>query len=257
MITQLDITTAVLVLAFAMFLRYVFFSGIAYSLVWKKFKSKFTNRRLLYAPFKETQIKKEVLNSFWTTVVYGIVLGSLLNKHIVGKTKVYFDVSDYGWGYFFLSLILIFFLHDFYFYVTHRLLHTPFLFRTVHIRHHSSQSPDPWTSYSFHPGEALTLVLFMPIIVFSFPVNFWVLNIFGLGSFVFNVLGHLGYEIMPKNFIKSGAHYFWNTATHHSLHHKYPNSNYSLYFNYWDRVFGTNHSTYQKELAAVLKKDVL
>ncbi|MBK9294996.1 MAG: sterol desaturase family protein [Oligoflexia bacterium] len=257
MVTNLSFTTAVIFLALAMFLRYLFFSGSAYFIFWKKLKDKFAQRKLNFAPFQKNQIKKEILYSFNTTIVYGLVLGALLNKNVVSHTKVYFDVSERGWGYFFLSLVIIFVFHDMYFYLSHRLLHTPFLYRKVHSVHHSTLSPDPWTSYSFHFAEALSLVLFMPLLIMAIPVNFWALNIFGVGTFLFNVVGHLGYEIMPKNYMKFGLHNFMNTATHHSLHHKYPNSNYSLYFNYLDRLFKTNHRKYSTELSNMLKKEVL
>lgn len=35
-----------------------------------------------------------------------------------------------------------------------------------------------------------------------------------------------------------------NTSTHHNLHHQQGNYNFGLYFNFWDRMMGTNHPQY-------------
>lgn len=43
---------------------------------------------------------------------------------------------------------------------------------------------------------------------------------------------------------------WWNTTTHHDLHHQRGRSNYGLYFTWWDRWMGTEHPDYQAEVAA-------
>jgi sterol desaturase/sphingolipid hydroxylase (fatty acid hydroxylase superfamily) len=40
-------------------------------------------------------------------------------------------------------------------------------------------------------------------------------------------------------------------VTHHDLHHSACNANYSLYFNFWDRVMKTNHPAYYQTFQAV------
>ncbi|PKA16131.1 sterol desaturase family protein, partial [Leptospira haakeii] len=37
-----------------------------------------------------------------------------------------------------------------------------------------------------------------------------------------------------------------NTSTHHNLHHQKFHGNYSLYFNFWDKVMGTNFKDYSE-----------
>jgi sterol desaturase/sphingolipid hydroxylase (fatty acid hydroxylase superfamily) len=58
------------------------------------------------------------------------------------------------------------------------------------------------------------------------------------------VLGHCGYEIFPHWFLQSRAGAILNSATHHGLHHEKSRGNFSLYFNVWDRLMGTNHVEY-------------
>ena len=43
---------------------------------------------------------------------------------------------------------------------------------------------------------------------------------------------------------------FLNTPTHHAMHHEKVGANFGLYFNYWDRWFGTNHPEYERRFAA-------
>ena len=65
----------------------------------------------------------------------------------------------------------------------------------------------------------------------------------------FNVLGHCGYELFPRWFVRSWLGRILNTATHHAQHHETNRANFSLYFNYWDRLLGTNHQRYEERFA--------
>jgi lathosterol oxidase len=67
----------------------------------------------------------------------------------------------------------------------------------------------------------------------------------------FNVFGHCGYEIFPRWFLQSWAGKFLNTPTHHAMHHEKVGANYSLYFNIWDRLLGTNHPDYESRFEQV------
>ena len=62
---------------------------------------------------------------------------------------------------------------------------------------------------------------------------------------VFNVSGHTGYEYFPSWLMKSWLGKILNTPTNHVQHHEKMRGNYGLYFNYWDRLMGTNHPDYE------------
>ena len=51
-------------------------------------------------------------------------------------STVYFRVNEYGYAYFFLSIVLVFLYLDAGAYYSHYLLHTPWLYKTVHKHHH-------------------------------------------------------------------------------------------------------------------------
>ena len=59
-------------------------------------------------------------------------------------------------------------------------------------------------------------------------------------------MGHLGFELFPKGFTQHRLTWWLNTSTHHNLHHQRAGYNFGLYFNYWDKIMGTNHPDYQE-----------
>jgi sterol desaturase/sphingolipid hydroxylase (fatty acid hydroxylase superfamily) len=63
-------------------------------------------------------------------------------------------------------------------------------------------------------------------------------------SLVYNVYGHLGFEIYPKGFNKNWFGKWMNTSVSHNLHHQYFKGNYGLYFTIWDRLMGTLRPDY-------------
>ena len=129
----------------------------------------------------------------------------------------------------------------------HRLLHHKGLFKFTHVLHHQSTNPSPWASYSFHLFEAITEGAILLVLVFLLPVHPISLMLFTISSFLINVYGHLGYEIMPEWFRHTWMFEVFNTSVHHNLHHSKFKGNYGLYFRIWDRMMGTENPDYVKE----------
>jgi sterol desaturase/sphingolipid hydroxylase (fatty acid hydroxylase superfamily) len=69
-----------------------------------------------------------------------------------------------------------------------------------------------------------------------------------------NVFGHLGFEMNAPGFTKGKFTRWLNTTTHHSMHHSHFNYNYGLYFNFWDKLMGTNHEKYHETFEKVTAK---
>jgi sterol desaturase/sphingolipid hydroxylase (fatty acid hydroxylase superfamily) len=70
----------------------------------------------------------------------------------------------------------------------------------------------------------------------------------------FNVAGHTGYEYHPRWLLDSWVGKFVNTPTNHIMHHEHFRGNYGLYFNYWDRLMGTNHARYEARFREVTSR---
>jgi lathosterol oxidase len=64
----------------------------------------------------------------------------------------------------------------------------------------------------------------------------------------------LGFELFPSGFTTNKLTRWHNTSTHHNMHHKYFSCNYSLYFNVWDRLMGTNHAKYEETFEEVCER---
>ena len=82
------------------------------------------------------------------------------------------------------------------------------------------------------------------MIAFTLPVHKSALILFLLLQFIYNVYGHLGFELYPKNFHKTFIGKWINTSVAHNMHHKYFTGNYGLYFLFWDRLMGTLNPSY-------------
>jgi sterol desaturase/sphingolipid hydroxylase (fatty acid hydroxylase superfamily) len=163
----------------------------------------------------------------------------LENDHLRPHTTFYKDTSQHGWIYFWAAFPLMLLMHDTYFYWMHRVIHHPRLFKLVHLVHHRSMNPSPWAAYAFHPLEAFFESLIFVIFLFTIPITSWHLLIFFVISLLYNVYGHLGYELYPAGFNKHWLGKWLNTSVSHNLHHHYFKGNYGLYFLFWDRMMGT------------------
>ncbi|MBR31498.1 MAG: sterol desaturase [Spirochaetaceae bacterium] len=229
-------------------LRYIIIAGLAFLIVWK-----ILSRRLEHKYIQPDRrptgknILHEIKYSFMTFFVFGLVGVFMFEATRNGWTRIYRDVGDFGWPYFFVSLLGTILLHDAYFYWTHRLMHWKKIFKHVHLVHHRSTNPTPWAAFSFHPLEAIIEAGIVPLVAFLYPIHAGALLLFLFYMTSLNVLGHLGYELFPSGFTRNRSTLWHNTSTHHNMHHKYFNCNYGLYFNWWDRFMKTNHPEYHEQ----------
>lgn len=189
-------------------------------------------------------MRREMAYSFSTLLIFSaqglVVFAGILR----GDMVVYFKPSQYGYWWLVLSLPVMLLWHDFYFYWTHRLLHSRWLFRRVHGVHHRSRNPSPWAAYAFHPVEAFINSLVTPLALCVVPLHGLVLLAFTFHQIVRNAHGHLSIETMPRGFAKHWLGGRFTTTTHHHLHHETAQGNYGLWFTWWDRWMGTERGDY-------------
>lgn len=224
--------------------RYILMAGIAYVFIWVIYKERLKHRIIQKKLPEKDKISHELKYSAVSLAIFaasGILVVLMKNA---GWTFIYDKVEDYGVPYLLFSIVALIFLHDTYFYWTHRLMHHPLLFKSIHLVHHKSTNPSPWAAFSFHPYEAVIEAGIVPLVILFLPVHTTALVVFFFYSNFLNVLGHLSFELFPKGFIENRILRLHNSTTHHNMHHKYFNCNYGLYFNIWDRIMGTNHENY-------------
>ena len=189
----------------------------------------------------EPQMKREIAWSLASAAIYGMPAGLVAwgwqNR---GWTQIYTDPAAMPLWYLPVSLVLYLFLHDTWFYWTHRWMHIPRWFKLAHAVHHASRPPTAWAAMSFHPIEALTGALVVPLLVCVIPVHVGVLGLVLLIMTVMGVTNHMGWEMFPRALVHSKAGNWLITATHHQRHHDEYLCNFGLYFRFWDRLCGTD-----------------
>lgn len=225
--------------ATSIILRYFVLAGIPY-FIFYNWKKKLFSKIKIQQGFPQTKILfQEILYSTLTLLIYCAVSWCVFEWQKSDITRIYLDIETYGYLYFVLSILLMIFVHDTYFYWTHRLMHLPKLFELIHKTHHRSHNPTPWTAFSFHPLEAIISVGIIPIIVFLIPCHPFALFSFLSAMTFVNVIGHLGYETFPKRITTHKLGKWQNTSTNHNIHHQRSKYNFGLYFTFWDRVMNT------------------
>jgi sterol desaturase/sphingolipid hydroxylase (fatty acid hydroxylase superfamily) len=228
-------------------IRYALFAGAAYLVFYVWFRRRIISWKIQAAFPKSAEMRREILYSLLS---FGVFCGAGLLTvvfHRLGWSHIYFKISKYGWAYLCFSLVVLIFVHDTWFYWTHRLMHWKPLFPFFHRVHHLSHNPTPWASFSFQPLEAVVQSAIFPLTVLWLPTHPLVAILWLFYMTAMNVFGHLGFEILPAGFLKNRFLRWHNTSVHHNMHHRYVHCNYGLYFNIWDRLMGTNHPRYEEE----------
>jgi len=200
---------------------------------------------------KEKPRRKDILFDFkWSMIsmVIWIALVWALSYWIdTGKTRVYSDVSRNGMIYFIASTILVVVLHDTFFYWVHRFIHSgPFVYRLLHSNHHHSTNPTTFAIYTFTPLEAVVLGSYAILVAFILPVHWYTLVILLAVNTTANIIGHSGYEMVPKPLAESWLGSRFCVGIHHNLHHQDGGHNFGIYFHFWDDAMKTMHPKYEQ-----------
>jgi len=138
--------------------------------------------------------------------------------------------------YFVALMLLIPIIRDVHFYLIHRLIHWPPLYRSVHKLHHNNVNPGPWSGLAMHPVEH--------VLYFSGVLIHWIVPSHPVHA-LFHMIhaqlapapGHAGFDKLL--FGKSAA--IATDAYDHYLHHKYFECNYSDGTVPLDKWMGTFH----------------
>ncbi len=232
--------------------RYFIIATLAFGIMYVIKKNKVAGKKLQLKYPKTSDYRREVLYSI-TSVAIMATIPAFILFHPAAKyiSKIYYHVSDYGVPYLFLSFVLMYLMHDAYFYWAHRLMHHPKLFKYFHLVHHKSTNPSPWAAYAFHPLEAVVEGGVFALIAFVLPVHMYMFGFFFLFQIIYNVYGHLGFELYPKNFNQHWLGKWLNTSVAHNQHHEHFMGNYGLYTLIWDRMFGTLRSDYDARFSEI------
>lgn len=219
-----------LLLSLIMIIRYLVLSG-TFTIICQRFNLRPITAGLL----QQKQIKRDIYWSLISSIIFALAGTLLIIVWREGSGQIYHEIGLYPLWYLPTSLMIYMIAHDTYFYWTHRLLHR-YKFKACHSVHHESKIPTAWTSFAFHPIEAIIQAIILPALVMSVPIHWSMLVVFLVLMSLFGVMNHLGHEIYPP-FLEKYLGLI--NATHHQHHHQKVNQNFGLYFNWWDKFMGT------------------
>ncbi|MEL7110650.1 MAG: sterol desaturase family protein [Pseudomonadota bacterium] len=243
--TLVRLSVAAALIASLLLIRYLIFAGAAYGLA--MLIERFAPwRRLQRLPFTRAQVLREIGHSLISVLTFMVVIGIIVALTHAGLTQMYTDPDQYGWVWFWLQIPVVLLIQDWYFYWMHRVSHLPALYDRVHKTHHLSTNPSAFAAFAFHPLEAILEVGIFLVLVIIMPLHVTAILTAGIMSLIYNVYGHLGYEIMPRFIAKSPLGYWLNKSAYHNQHHRTYRYNYGLYTVIWDRLHGTMHPHAEK-----------
>lgn len=224
------------------FMRYLLLAGGYHYLFYKLLRKRVAHRILTDRRLPRKQLLREIYWSGISALVFaGIGLG-LYGLWSTGYTRIYTSSSAYPLWYLGISIPLVLFIQDTYYYWLHRWMHLPRIYRLVHKVHHDSIHTSVFTSFSFHPLETILQALAIPLIVMVVPIHLYALLFILLLMTFSAVINHAGVEVYPSGKLGQRISQLIIGATHHDLHHRKFRANYGLYFTFWDRWMGTEAS---------------
>lgn len=177
-----------------------------------------------------TQIRYEIKYSLQSIAIFGF--SSLPVIFLIRTGTI--SISENTFLNVIVGLIVLNLWNEIHFFVIHRLMHTPFFMKRVHVVHHRSKIPTVFSVYSFHWFEALLLstvplsiapfVPFAPLAIFLYP----------LCSILLNFAGHCNYRF-GEGEGKSWKYF----AIVHNQHHRKGRRSYGFVLNFLDKLFNT------------------
>ncbi|KAI5993117.1 C5-sterol desaturase [Pisolithus marmoratus] len=208
-------------------LLYFVFAGLSYKFI-------FNHDMMRHPRFLQNQIKLEIHTSVKAFPMMTLLTLPWFQAEVMGYSRLYDNVDQYGWIYLFLSVPFFLLFTDYAIYWVHRILHYPSIYKTFHKPHHKWIIPTPFASHAFHPVDGYAQSVPYHLFIFLFPLHRYLY----LGLFVFvNVWSILIHDsdMITGHPLESVI----NGPAHHTLHHLYFTVNYGQYFTWADRVGGS------------------
>lgn len=238
----------------AIFGRYVLFSLIFGRLTARLTDDASARQQIQDRLRKPGQQWREIGWSAVTSLIFTAIAVGVMVAYQAGRTEIYTDVHAYGFLWYFVSIALVLFIQETYYYWLHRWMHRPGIYRWVHKTHHDSLITSPWTSFSFHPLESVLQAALLPILVFVLPLHATAIAFILIIMTISGAINHLNTEIYPHAFDQHWLGRWLIGATHHSLHHSQFRYNYGLYFTFWDKWMNTESPDFHRLFTQKSKK---
>ncbi len=215
-------------LTFAYFLILYFVLAPCFLGVCRLLAKKGSLHKIVDKEIPPRQIRYEVMHSIGSILIFGF--SSIPVIYLIREDMI--TLLPNTIANVMIGLVLLTIWNEVHFFIVHRIMHTSFFMRNVHVVHHRSNIPTVYSVYSFHWFEALLLstvpVTIIPFIPFS-PVAIF---LYPLVSILFNYAGHCNYRF------GNGTGMSWKLfGTNHNDHHFKAKKNYGFVSNVIDKLY--------------------
>ncbi len=177
-------------------------------------------------------------NMFWT-LVFSVPIWTAYQSGLLWALSQNFIPShtwDEGSVWFVLLFVAIPYIDSTHFYLTHRFLHSKWLYKYVHSVHHRNVNVGPWSGMSMHPLESA--IFLSPVLIHLFLPSHPLHIVFHISWLSIGpVCTHCGFAALTIN----GREYPRLGDFFHVLHHKYFECNYGNSEVPLDNIFGQFH----------------
>ncbi|CAF0975642.1 unnamed protein product [Rotaria sp. Silwood1] len=154
-----------------------------------------------------------------------------------------------SWSTILFQIGLFILSEDTIFFWTHYLLHTPWLYKNIHKKHHVYKQPTGVTAVLSDPIESIInqfAVWFMPILLKE--THIFTICLWAAIRVYQTILAHSGYD-----FPYISTQYWFPDlmpgALAHDFHHQHGKWSYGSFFSIWDHIMGTHRlSTSKKQI---------
>jgi len=193
--------------------------------------------------FLKNQVRLEISQSLRALPVMAVYTALCFLVEVRGYSKLYLDIGEHGWFYFFFQFPLFLLVTDCLIYFIHRGLHSKLLYRRLHAAHHRWVIATPYASHAFHPLDGFAQSIPYHLFPFIFPMHkFAYLTLFIFVN-IWTVLIHDNEHVTTNPII--------NGSGCHALHHMFFNCNYGQYTTLWDRIGGS----YKQPPSEIMDRD--
>lgn len=167
--------------------------------------------------------------SLQASVVSGVVSCYVSNG---GHCTIYYNLSDHGLFYFCISIVTYFVYMEVALYYSHRMLHFPIFYKSIHKYHHRYKQPTPFSTLAMHPLELSLDQVIALLPTFIVPVHFVAVLSVILYNYHYNILSHSG--------VKMNSIWPWQCSTiFHDNHHQFFHVNFGVNTTIMDKLHGT------------------
>jgi len=186
--------------------------------------------------------------------------------HLIVKTAILLDNHTHYYTelLYFIPVSFAFeVIFDLFHYMTHRLLHTKYLYKYSHKLHHTFKSPTAIISFyqdslDLIITNSIPTILTLQIMQTVKHVSYMQFHLLITYKMFIEISGHIGKKIYPTSCF---TQCIWlpkllNIELYtecHDLHHSLTTCNYSKRFSLWDKMFGTYKSPYYYDKNAIDK----